>query len=118
MNESQRGMVGAKLANLQKGGESGIHKTNSAIALLPPISQKEAAELISHNLHRRHLTESQRAMVAAKVATMRRGNPEFGNAIPPIGEIGKLSHKGRATAAAELSGSWPGEGGLGRVGCV
>lgn len=35
------------------------------------------AYVLSTNLHRRHLTESQRAAVAAKLANMRRGNPDF-----------------------------------------
>jgi hypothetical protein len=39
-------MVGARLANLQKGGAGGF-KTDSALAPSPPISQKEAAELLN-----------------------------------------------------------------------
>lgn len=44
--------------------------------------------VISANLNRRHLTESQRAAVAAKMADMKVGNPAL---IPPIGGIGITS---------------------------
>ena len=45
MNESQRGMVGAKLANLQHGGQGGT--LNSAIAPLNSVTQKQAAEMLN-----------------------------------------------------------------------
>lgn len=35
--------------------------------------------IISHNIHRRHLTESQRAVIAAKLANLSRGNPTGSN---------------------------------------
>ena len=56
LNESQRGMVGAKLANLQKGGEAGVHKSNGAIALLPPVTQKQAADMLNIGRKRRSVS--------------------------------------------------------------
>jgi N6-adenosine-specific RNA methylase IME4 len=38
------------------------------------------AFVLSTNLHRRHLTEAQRASVGAKIANMARGNPSFNSA--------------------------------------
>jgi N6-adenosine-specific RNA methylase IME4 len=51
------------------------------------------AFVVSLNLHRRHLSESQRAMVAAKLATLRRGD----NQHSPVGETSQ------AEAAALLN---------------
>ena len=54
--------------------------------------------VISHNLHRRHLTESQRAMVAAKIATLKPG--EIGNG-RKVGE--QICSPTTADAAKQLS---------------
>lgn len=50
--------------------------------------------VVSRNLHRRHLNESQRAMVAASIATMDRGRPS---------ENGSIDSFSRSTAAELLN---------------
>lgn len=42
--------------------------------------------VVSLNLHRRHLNESQRAMVAARIANMDRGRPTENSSIEPISQ--------------------------------
>lgn len=44
------------------------------------------AFVLSHNLYRRHLTESQRAMIAGRLATLKRGRPEFNPSIEGINQ--------------------------------
>jgi hypothetical protein len=53
--------------------------------LAAPFEGDDAlAFVISHNLHRRHLSESQRAMIAKRVANMPRGRPSENTAIAAI----------------------------------
>jgi hypothetical protein len=67
LDESQRSMVAARLANLQRGGVGGITKTNAAIAVLPPVSQAKAATLLNVSVD-----SVQRAAVV-----QREGSPEL-----------------------------------------
>jgi hypothetical protein len=54
--------------------------------------------VVSHNLHRRHLTESQRAVVAARLADLKRGANQRSQGLP-IGRAADLLNVGERTVA-------------------
>ncbi len=56
------------------------------------------AYVASHNLHRRHLTESQRAMVAARLADLQRGANQHSQGLP-IGRAAELVNVSQRSVA-------------------
>ena len=69
-----------------------------------PKTLDPVAWVLSHNLHRRHLTTSQRAMVAAKLATLRDGEKKAGAQICAPSQTqaaGKLNVSRRAVQTAK-----------------
>src|SRR5499426_4424118 len=56
------------------------------------------AYVVSLNLRRRHLSESQRAMVAAKLATLKLGDNQHSEGLP-IGRSSELLNVGERTVA-------------------
>ena len=59
--------------------------------------------VVSLNLKRRHLTESQRAMVAAKLANLTEGRPKKDEGAPLIGETAQISAVSQSDAARALN---------------
>jgi N6-adenosine-specific RNA methylase IME4 len=65
----------------------------------PYIGDDPLGFVVSRNLHRRHLTESQRAMVAAKLATLKDGQRADLVEGLPIGRASELLNVGERTGA-------------------
>jgi len=73
-----------------------------------PANGDPLAYVISKNLHRRHLNESQRAMVAARIAKLKVGNPTFGRtSIASNESIGQHTEISQEKAATMLNVSRP-----------
>jgi N6-adenosine-specific RNA methylase IME4 len=66
--------------------------------LVPYIGIDPLGYVISRNLKRRHLSESQRAVVAAKLATLRRGDNQHTEGLP-IGRSSELLNVGERSIA-------------------
>jgi N6-adenosine-specific RNA methylase IME4/ParB-like chromosome segregation protein Spo0J len=65
---------------------------------IPYAGDDPLGYVISLNLKRRHLNESQRAVVAAKLATLRRGDNQYTEGLP-IGRSSELLNVGERTIA-------------------
>src|SRR5262245_24478042 len=72
---------------------SGVEPT-----FVPFLSENPLAFVISTNLRRRHLNESQRAMVAAKLATLKLGDNQHSAGLP-IGRSSELLNVGERSVA-------------------
>jgi N6-adenosine-specific RNA methylase IME4 len=66
--------------------------------LVPFAGDDALAFVISANLHRRHLDESQRSIVAAKLAQLRPGDNQHSEGLP-IGRASEMLNVGRRTVA-------------------
>lgn len=85
LDESQRALVAAKLANLNKGGAGGVTKNNAQICALNEVSQSDAADM---------LNVSRRTVQTAR-SVIEDGAPELVAAV----ETGKVS----VSAAADVA---------------
>jgi len=65
---------------------------------VPFLGENPLAFVISTNLRRRHLNESQRAMVAAKLATLKLGDNQHSEGLP-IGRGSELLNVGERSVA-------------------
>ena len=73
--------------------EVGVEPTFTVYTDDDPVSY-----VVSLNLRRRHLSESQRAMVAAKLATLKLGDNQHSEGLP-IGRSSELLNVGERTVA-------------------
>jgi DNA-binding transcriptional regulator YdaS (Cro superfamily) len=100
LNVSERSVATARKVQ-EYGAPELVAAVDSGIT---SVSAAALAFVISTNLHRRHLTESQRASIAARLANMRQGGDRRSDQSPNLDfEPAPLAHVTLASAASLLN---------------